>query len=292
VAVVSPSLPGRLASTLVCMTTTPGVYADDAIIRRLYREHVMVLAGPRALLMQAAHPVAWAGFYAQTASKDEPYERLHRTAQVVELVTYGSREEAERVTRRVRAMHKRVRGELHEPAGRFPAGTPYAADDPELLLWILATLVDSGLTVYQRYVRPLSADEREALWQDYRVFGRLFGLPDAAMPATYGDFRRYMRRMLHGDDLHVTPDARTTAREIVMRPPVPLAARPLVELANFVTVGLLPPQIRAQYGFRWDPARGLVLLGHTEYARRLFVPFLPGRLRYNARRHLGERAAA
>lgn len=268
------------------MSTVEGIYADDAIIRRLYREHVMVLAGPRALLMQAAHPVAWAGFYAQTASKDEPYERLHRTAQIVELVTYGPREEAERATRRVRAMHKRVRGELYEPAGRFPAGTPYAADDPELLLWILATLVDSGLTVYQRYVRTLSRDEREALWQDYRVFGRMFGLPDAAMPATYADFRQYMRDMLDGDDLFVTPDARTTAREIVMRPPVPLAARPLVELANFVTVGLLPAQIRRQYGFRWDPARGLFLLGHTEYARRLLVPFLPGRLRYNERRHL------
>jgi uncharacterized protein (DUF2236 family) len=269
-----------------------GVYDDDAIIRRVYREHVMVLAGPRALLMQAAHPVAWAGFYAQTASKDEPYERLQRTAQIVELVTYGPRREAERATRRVRSMHGKVRGELYEAAGRFPAGTPYAADDPELLLWILATLVDSGMTVYQRYVRPLSRDEREALWQDYRVFGRMFGLPDEAMPATYGDFEQYMRRMLHGDDLYVTEDARTVAKEIVMRPPVPLAARPLLELANFVTVGLLPSQIRRQYGFSWDPARHLVLYGHTEYARRVVVPLLPGRLRYNARRHLNERAAA
>src|SRR4051794_27931641 len=109
----------------------PGVFDDDAIIRRLYREQVMVLAGPRALLMQAAHPVAFAGFYAETASKDEPYERLHRTAQIVDLVVYGERSEALRATRRVRAMHRRVRGELAEPAGCFPAGTPYAADDPE-----------------------------------------------------------------------------------------------------------------------------------------------------------------
>jgi uncharacterized protein (DUF2236 family) len=274
------------------MASAEGIYADDAVIRRVYREHVMVLAGPRALLMQAAHPVAWAGFYAQTASKDEPYERLHRTAQLVELVTYGPRREAERACRRVRSMHRKVRGELFEDAGRFPAGTPYAADDPELLLWILATLVDSGMTVYQRYVRQLAPGERESLWQDYRIFGRLFGLSDEAMPASYGDFRRYMRRMLDGEDLHVTDEARTTAREIVMRPPVPLAARPLVELANFVTVGLLPPRIRREYGFSWDPARGLFLLGHTEYARRVLVPLLPGRLRYNARRRLAAPAAA
>src|SRR5690606_8452864 len=118
--------------------------------------------GPRALLMQAAHPVAFAGFFAHTGALDEPYERLHRTAQAVDLVVFGPRAEAERVTAIVRDVHAGVRGELTAPAGRFPAGTPYAADDPALLLWILATLVDSGLVVYQRYVRDLTRDERDA----------------------------------------------------------------------------------------------------------------------------------
>ena len=63
---------------------------------------------------------------------DAPYERLARTARVIDAITYGPRADADRLTRRVRAMHRRVRGELAEPAGRFPAGTPYAADDPEL----------------------------------------------------------------------------------------------------------------------------------------------------------------
>jgi uncharacterized protein (DUF2236 family) len=267
-----------------------GVYDDGALIRRLYREQVMVLAGPRALLMQAAHPVAWAGFYAQTGAKDEPYERLHRTAQIVDLVTYGPREEAERATRRVRAMHARVRGTLDAPAGRFPAGTPYAADDPALLLWILATLVDSGLTVYERFVRPLSRQERESLWQDYRTFGVLFGLRERELPRTFSDFEDYMSDMLHHGDLFVTDDARAVAKQIVMRPPVPFAARPLLELANFVTVGLLPPQIRRLYGFSWDAARGLALRGQTEYARRVLVPLLPQRVRYVRRQPSRPRA--
>jgi uncharacterized protein (DUF2236 family) len=265
------------------------VFSDDAMIRRVHREHVMALAGPRALLMQAAHPVAFAGFFAHTGALDEPYERLNRTARIVELVVYGPREQAERATRRVRAMHRRVRGELSEPAGRFPAGTPYSADDPVLLLWILATLVDSGLTVYERYVRALTRDERDAYWRDYRVFGRMFGLRERDMPVDIEAFEDYVERTVR-DDLAVTDEARGLAVEIVLRPPVPLHLRPLLEAANFVTVGLLPDRIRRQYSFRWDPLRGLALRGHTEYAKRLLVPFLPGRIRYADRAHLAATA--
>jgi uncharacterized protein (DUF2236 family) len=176
-------------------------------------------------------------------------------------------------------MHQRVRGVTAAPAGRFPAGTPYAADDPELLLWILACLVDSSLVVYQKYVRSLSRAERDAYWQDYKQIGRLFGLRDEDMPETIDGFGAYMRGMLRGDDLAVTPAARELAVQIVLKPPVPLPARPLLEVANQITVGLLPGRIRRQYGLRWDPARALALHGGAEYVKRVLVPLLPARVR-------------
>jgi uncharacterized protein (DUF2236 family) len=259
-------------------------FTDDSMLRRVQREQVVGLSGPRALLMQAAHPVAFAGFFAHTGSLDAPYERLERTARVLNLIGFGDKAQAEKATRRVRAVHRRVRGELREPAGRFPAGTPYAADDPALLLWILATLVDSALVVYERYVRTLSRDERDALWRDYKVIGREFGLRDRDMPCAIEDLEDYMTGMVEGPDLHVTDAARTLALEIVMRPPVPPYARPVLELANFVTVGLLPARLRRMYGLSWDPARELALRGGAEYAKRLVVPLLPDRLRYVQRR--------
>ena len=176
-------------------------FTDDSMVRRVHREFVVGLAGPRTLLLQATHPVAFAGFFAHTGALDEPYERLARTAQVMDAITFGPRAAADRLTRRVRAMHRRVRGELSEPAGNFPAGTPYAADDPELLLWILAAIVDSSLLVYAKYVRRLSPEERDAYWQDYKVIGRQFGLTDAQMPDTIEDFDAYMRGMLESGDL-------------------------------------------------------------------------------------------
>jgi len=254
-------------------------FDDNSMLRRIHREMVVAFSGPRALLMQATHPVAFEGFFAHTGAMDEPYERLARTAQVLNTIGFGTREDADRATRRVRAMHKQVRGELTKPAGRFPAGTPYAADDPDLLLWVLATLVDSALAVYERYVKKLSRAEREAYWQDYRVIGRLFGLRDAEMPATIADFDAYMRDMIKGGDLYVTEAARELAIKIVMRPPVPLHRRPVLELVNFVTVGLLPPELRRQYRLSWDPLRALALLGGAEYAKRVLVPLAPAKLR-------------
>jgi uncharacterized protein (DUF2236 family) len=260
-----------------------GYFTDESMIRRVEREHVVRLAGRRALLMQAAHPVAFTGFFLSTGALQDPYKRLRRTAAVLDTVIHGERADADRATARVRAVHRRFAGTLPEPAGRFPAGTPWAADDPDLLLWIIATLADSGLLAHERYVRALSEPERQAYWDDYRLIGSLFGLAEADMPAAIGEFDAYMHDMLAGDVLHVTPQARELAVDIVLRPPVPLVARPLLELANVVTVGLLPGRLRRQYGLRWDPVRGLAVRGGAQYVKRLLLPALPGRLRYAAR---------
>src|SRR5512143_1640477 len=116
-------------------------FAPDSMLRRVHGERAVALAGPRALLMMAAHPVAFEGFFMATGALDDPYDRLRRTAVVLDAIAWGDAGDAARRTRRVRAMHGRARGVLPKRAGRFAAGTPWAADDPELLLWILACLV-------------------------------------------------------------------------------------------------------------------------------------------------------
>ncbi|HVF78601.1 MAG TPA: oxygenase MpaB family protein [Solirubrobacteraceae bacterium] len=255
-------------------------FDDTSMLRRVHREFAVALSGPRALLMQAAHPVAFEGFFAHTGALDEPYRRLARTAEVMNTIAFGTRADADCATRRVRLMHSRVRGELDRPAGRFPAGTPFAADDPELLLWVLACLVDSALVFYDKYVASLSDAERDGYWQDYRVVGGLFGLKDDEMPVDIRDFDDYMHDMLTGRDLFVTSAARELALQIVMRPPVGLAKRPVLEVVNFITVGLLPVGLRRQFGLSWDPLRSLMLRGGAEYAKRVLVPLAPERLRF------------
>jgi uncharacterized protein (DUF2236 family) len=259
-----------------------GYFDEDSMFRRVHRERAVALSGPRALLMQAAHPLAVFGLLAHSTALDEPYERLARTAKTMNTIAFGSRSDADRITRRVRDMHRRVSGRLPEEVGSYAAGTTYRADDPGLLLWVLFTLADSALVVYRRYVHSLSRDEEAAFWDDYKVVGRLFGLEDADMPATLEELDEYRARMLEGDELVVTDWARRRARQIVLEPPVPLLARPLLETVNFVTIALLPDSIREQYGFSSLPPavmRKALVAGGADYLKRAVIPLLPSRLR-------------
>ncbi|HET8979958.1 MAG TPA: oxygenase MpaB family protein [Solirubrobacteraceae bacterium] len=271
-----------MATTSSRASAPGGYFTDDSPIRRVMRERALALAGPRALLMQAAHPLAVAGLLAHSDSLEDPYVRLGRTAQVLNAVTFGSRAEADRATSRVRAMHRAVRGRLPHAVGVFEAGTPYRADDPRLLMWILYSLVDSAMVVYQTYVGRLDRAQRSALWEDYRVMGRLFGLRRTAMPQTLEELEDYGRAMLAGDELHVGEWARRRAREIVLEPPVPMLARPVRETVNFITIALLPDRIRSEYGFAALPPaavrRALVGAGAL-YVRRGVLPVLPAPMR-------------
>jgi uncharacterized protein (DUF2236 family) len=261
---------------------TIGYFTDDSMLRRIHRERAVALSGPRALLMQAAHPLAVSGLLAHSTAMDEPYDRLARTAEVMSTIGFGSRAEADHVTSGVRAMHKRVRGRIKEPTGAFEAGTPYRADQPDLLLWVLFTLVDSAIVVYQLYVDKLTDAQQAAYWEDYKQVGRLFALRDSDMPDTLADLREYKREMLEGDVLHVSDWARRRAREIVLEPPIPWVARPLLETVNFITIALLPDRVRREYGFSPLPpaaVRRALVAGGAEYVKRAVIPLMPERLR-------------
>jgi uncharacterized protein (DUF2236 family) len=256
-----------------------GCFEDGAVIRRVNRELIVAFSGARALLLQAAHPVMFEGFYDRTAGRADPHGRLARTATIMNTIYFGRRGDAEALTVRVRRVHARIRGELPEPAGPFAAGTPYAADDPKYLLWTLAALVDSADRIYRLYVGGLDRDERDALWQDYRLVGGLFGLREADMPADIEAFDAYMEGMLGGGELWVTPRARELGLAVVFQPPAPLRMRWLVEAVNFAIAGSLPPDVRRGYGLSWDPVREAVRRGGAEYTRRVLLPLLPAAVR-------------
>lgn len=256
-----------------------GYFEDDSLIRRVNRELIVAFSGARALLMQAAHPVMFEGFFIKTEAKEAAHARLARTATIMNTIYFGRRDDADRMTERVREVHTRINGVLEEPAGKYPAGTPYAADDPQFLLWTLAALVDSADRLYRLYVDELTRDERDALWGDYRLVGKLFGLKENEMPATIEGFDAYINEMVEGDQLWVTDSARDESLAIVLHPPAPIYMRGLVEAVNFIIIGSLPAKIRRGYGLSWDPLRESVRIGGAAYTKRVLLPLLPQMVR-------------
>ena len=258
--------------------TEAGYFTPDDAAWRVGRELALMLGGGRALLLQIAHPLVAAGVAGHSGFREDPWKRLEGTMNAVWAVVFGSRSQADRAAARVRAMHRQVNGTLAEPMGAFPAGTPYSALDPGLLLWVHATLVDSALLVHSQWVRPLSEAEQRAYYEDMKTCARLFGVPAEVMPATLANFRDYVSQMLDGSEIWVTDTAREIARS-VLNPPLPIVLRPAMEVVKLVTAGLMPPRLRREYDLAWDPLRAAALRGSREWTRRIAMPLLPRRLR-------------
>jgi len=242
---------------------TGGLFDDDAVIRRVDGELVLLLGGPRALLMQLAHPLVARGVAEHSGFKADPFARLQRTLDASFAIVFGSDEQSRRAAKGVRAAHRQVHGE------------GYDANDPDLLLWVHSTLVDTALRIHNRFLRPLGTDEGEEYYRQSMRVAEVLGVPLDRQPADLTAFRTYVRHQVA--TLVVSDDAKRLAKA-VLRPRVPIPAEPAVILVRNLTAGLLPEPLRRGYGLGWDPARHAALMAAT-IALRQTLPFVPSRVR-------------
>jgi uncharacterized protein (DUF2236 family) len=231
-----------------------GFFGPQSVTWRVNREGVLLVGGGAALVLQVAHPLVAAGVAEHSNYREDPWGRLYRTLDLTTKMVFGSTAEAEEAAGRIRHVHKRVHGVTADAGGRYPAGTPYDARDPELLFWVHATLVHTSLHVYKRYVGALSiADERE-YYEEQKRLAELVGVPRDRQPDTLADFNEYWREMLESDRIAAT-DALRDVVGATLRPELPFVMRPLVEALNLATVGMLPERLRAELGLPWGANR-------------------------------------
>jgi uncharacterized protein (DUF2236 family) len=255
-----------------------GYYGPRSVTWRLMAENALLLGGGRAVLMQVAHPLVAAGVAHHSIYATDPVGRLNRTLDYTVKFTFGSREDVRQAAREINQLHAAVTGKLETPTPALPAGAAYSAQTQDLLLWVFATLVDTGMLLYPLLVGPLSQAERERYYQEGRATIRLLGLKESTTPANLAQFHGYMRDMLAGDTLTVTESAHAVARSIE-RLPLPLPLRPFLAVNNHITAALLPPRLRALYGYTWDRRRQRFFDAWTAGTRRL-LPLLPPVARY------------
>jgi uncharacterized protein (DUF2236 family) len=237
------------------------VPASGSVARRVNAERLALLGWGRAILLQLAHPLIAAGVYEHSAFRASGWTavtRLHATIQSMLALTFGTDAEREHALHAIRTIHRRVSGRLSTAVGPFPAGTPYSAEDPALVLWVHLTLLDSVPAVYERFVAPLTEGERDAYCAEAAWVAVALGARDEEVPRTWAAMRRAFERTCASGTLVVGPEAREMARAVAM-PGAGRAMPPLRWLHTLVTVGLLPASIREQYGFPWTRRREQVL---------------------------------
>jgi uncharacterized protein (DUF2236 family) len=224
-----------------------------SLLRMVHEEKAVgLMYGQRALCVGAVKPLNYVGTSEHTHNKRTPFRRITHTGGMFEAVFFGSRARADHVLAAVDTMHERVVGELPCDAGaHYPAGTPYSAFDPDLMLWTVAVIADSAMWFYDRLVRPLTHDQRESLWQDYLRFAELFKMPREGAPGTYREFRDWYDAQLAGPDLHLTEEARYMGYASAFEIPMPTNRQLGKRIHDLVMLGSLPERVRELYGLSY-----------------------------------------
>ena len=223
-----------------------GLFGPRSSSWRVHRDvNAMMIGGVGALLTQMLHPGALAGVWDHSDFRHDMAGRLRRTARFISGTTYGSTEEAEALIARVRAIHGKV-------SGRLADGTPYSADDPELLTFVHVAEVRSFLAAYLRYREPLLPPaDQDRYFAETAIIARKLGA--AQVPASRAEVASYLeavRPRLRADER-----SRTVAQELLTQPAPSRTLAPAYGLMMQAGIDLLPDWAAQMHGFRRPPLR-------------------------------------
>jgi uncharacterized protein (DUF2236 family) len=211
-----------------------------------------------ALLLQVTHPTVGAGVSQHSNFKEDPWGRLLRTLDYTSSVIYGGPDLAWEVGRRVREMHKRIKGVR-------PDGVRYHALEPGPYAWVHATLAEAIVRAHNTFCSPaLTPAQTDEFWIDWRGMGRLIGVRYEDLPETWPGLLAYFEEMVESElgDTEAARDVLTSLFDPTA-PPLPgmresiwkVVRWPSTKAGSLATLGLLPPVLRERLGVEWGPAR-------------------------------------
>jgi uncharacterized protein (DUF2236 family) len=250
-----------------------GLFDPEGATWRISREVALLAGGGRALLLQLAHPAVAQGVESHSHFRADPIGRGQRTFTSVYQIFFGDLQTALVAARHVHALHDRVYGTIAAETSRRQAGQSYRANDPQALLWVWATLVDTTLLVFERVIRPLSRQERREYYRDVRRFAVIMGTPEDQVPASYPAFRSYFDSMVTGPSLEVGETASSLSDELFG------SLWKASHLDRALTSGIMPPNLRTGFGLPWGPADRR-LHDRAWAVIRAVMPRLPALMRF------------
>jgi uncharacterized protein (DUF2236 family) len=230
-----------------------------------------------ALLFQVAHPTVAAGVRDHSDFERDPWGRLWRTLDFVNLFIYGGPEAAARTGRRLREMHRSIKGV-------DPEGRRYHALEPEAYAWVHATLCDAIIGSHQLFGQRMRPDEVMRFYDEWRALGRLLGVREHDLPVDWRGFRAYVDRMVH-ERLEDNDVVQTVIRTLRGPAPPPFVDRlpppvwrflrvPAARASELATIALLPPRLRSRFGLGLGPREARELRAFARLSRAA-TPLMP-----------------
>ncbi|CAN5527339.1 hypothetical protein BH09VER1_BH09VER1_22750 [soil metagenome] len=247
------------------------IFPPNSPIWRINREHVLLLGGPAAAILQIAHPQVALGVERHSDFRNGTLGRLQRTLDAVYTITFSPRSEVEAMADRVRRSHAPVQGADPQK---------YSAFSPEAQMWVVATLIQLSIESFERYVGPIPDDERERFYQDMRIFGTYFGLRQEYGPQSWPAFQEYYQAMLDGALLGSLPISRELASHVAY-PAKPFFLRALWPVSGAAAREFLPYPLRDKLGLPSTPASRFIVKAMGLVIPKL-LPWTPKSLRFVA----------
>ena len=234
-------------------------------------ESVLLAGAGRAILLQLAHPAVGHGVARHSNFVNDPLKRFHGTLAYIYALSNGTADQRKTVQKQVQRAHLPVKAAA---SGHVPA---YNAADPQLQLWVAATLYESACQTYDVVFPALAASDAESVYRSYAVLGTALGMPAELWPRSRADFAVYWEEQLA--QLYVDDTVRAVAAELLAARNAPWWIRAAMPLARFLTAGMLPPDVRQMYALPWSP-RSDRLLGLFFRGATKLVPLVPAKVRH------------
>jgi uncharacterized protein (DUF2236 family) len=234
-------------------------------------EGILLAGAGRAILLQLADPAVGRGVAEHSSFTDRPIDRLTGTLTYVYAVVYGTDDQLKEVRRRVNRAHVPVRRAADEDS------PGYNAYNAELQLWVTATLYDTAHTIIEKIYGPLDDESADAMYRDYAKIGTALQLPERMWPEDRAAFRRYWDERIR--TLRADENAVRVGRGLLYPERAAPWHRAGMPAARFLTAGLLPHQLRQDFGLPWSD-RHERRFHRTMRALALTYPKLPQGIRH------------
>jgi len=249
-----------------------GYFGPDSVSWQVDREVTVLFGGARALLLQAAHPLVIAGVNQTLMYDRNPWKRLQRTLVLTYAITFGTRAQAHKAAEKINEVHARIHGTDDQ------TGVRYDALDPQLLLYVHATLIDSALLYEELTIGKLDDAGRQRFHEEQMLAAELVGIPKETIPPTVPALRGWLADVIDRGELQVTYGSRRVAG-LFLDPPPDAEWRPILPSVARLAFGTLPPVLREMYGVRWNAAKEAAL--RTTFAAiRAAHPVIPAKYRF------------